>query len=58
MDDEKVQQPLPEEEADGVWFVDDTKNLIASFAGVRGAITLAGVLDPAALAGCTLPGAL
>ncbi|XNM89293.1 Na+/H+ antiporter [Escherichia coli] len=42
---EKVQQPLPEEEADGVWFVDQTRNPDRVFRGVRGAITLAGVLS-------------
>ena len=45
VDDEKVQQPLPEEEADGVWFVDHTRNPDRVLRRRRGAITLAGVLS-------------
>lgn len=45
MDDEEVQRSLPDQKADGVRLWTTRELLIASFAGVRGAITLAGVLS-------------
>ncbi len=52
VDDEKVQQPLPEEEADGVWFVDHTRNPDRVFRrGAWGDHSGRCALYPAALAG-------
>lgn len=52
VDDEKVQQPLPEEEADGVWFVDHTRNPDRVFRrGAWGDHFGRCALYPAALAG-------
>lgn len=45
MDDEKIQSALPEEKTNGIRLWTTREILIASFAGVRGAITLAGVLS-------------
>ncbi len=45
VDDEKVQPPFPYQKTDGVCLRSDRELLIATFAGVRGAITLAGVLS-------------
>ncbi len=48
----KVQQPLPEEEADGVWFVDHTRNPDRVFRrGAWGDHSGRCALYPAALAG-------
>ncbi len=41
----RKQPALPEEETDGVWLRTTRELLISSVAGVRGAITLAGVLS-------------
>ncbi len=52
VDDEKVQQPFPEEEADGVWFVDHTRNPDRVFRwGAWGDHSGRCVSNPAALAG-------